>query len=78
MTRRALGISVPRLRHLARQIAKEDRLALALWRSGTHQARILAASVDDPGRMSLTQMDRWACNFNSWDVCNPCCGNLFN
>jgi 3-methyladenine DNA glycosylase AlkD len=24
------------------------------------------------------QMDRWASDFSSWDICDAVCGNLFN
>jgi 3-methyladenine DNA glycosylase AlkD len=73
-----LGISIPDLRSLAKEIGREHDLAQALWASGIHEARILAAFIDDPGQVTKEQMDRWAADFDSWDVCDQVCGNLFD
>jgi 3-methyladenine DNA glycosylase AlkD len=72
-----LGVSMPFLRKLARQAGKSHALARDLWASGIHEARILATLVDDPALVTPGQMDRWARDFNSWDVCDQACQNLF-
>src|SRR5262249_15775895 len=72
-----LGISIPVLRRLARVTGKNHPLALELWSSGIHEARILAAMVDDPASVTDTQMEDWVKDFDSWDVCDQCCSNLF-
>lgn len=77
-TEGALGVSVPALRELARKLGKDHRLALKLWKSGVHEARILAAMVDDPSEVSETQMEAWVEDFDSWDICDGCCGSLFD
>ena len=76
-TRHALGISIPALRALAREIGRDHPLALALWRSGVHEARILAGMVDDPGAVDERQMERWVRDVESWDLCDQTCANLF-
>jgi len=73
-----LGISVPVLRSLAKEIGRDHELAQALWASGVHEARILAAFIDDSRQVTMEQMDRWAADFDSWDVCDQVCGNLFD
>ena len=73
-----LGISVTDLRKLAKDIGRDHRLALELWATGIHEARILAAIIDDPGKVSRRQMDRWAKDFDSWDVCDQACTSLFD
>lgn len=73
-----LGISIPVLRSIAKEIGKNHALAQELWASGIHEARILAAFVDDPKQVTETQMEQWAADFNSWDVCDQVCGNLFD
>ena len=75
---RRLGISIPPLRRIARTTGKNHRLALDLWKSGIAEARIVASLVDDPGKVTAAQMDRWVRDFNSWDVCDQVCGNLFD
>jgi 3-methyladenine DNA glycosylase AlkD len=73
-----LGVSVPALRKLAREVGRNHGLAQQLWSSGVHEARILASMIDDPRMVTEEQMDRWAADFDSWDVCDQCCGNLFD
>lgn len=73
-----LGINVTTLRSIAREIGKNHNLALKLWNSGIHDARILAAHIDDPKLVTEEQMDSWVRDFNSWDVCDNACGHLFD
>ena len=72
------GISIPTLRRIAKQSGKDHRLALDLWKSGIHEARILAALVDVPEQVTAAQMERWVKDFDSWDVCDQVCSNLFD
>jgi 3-methyladenine DNA glycosylase AlkD len=75
----ALGVSVTDLRKLARKIKPRDhRLAADLWASGVHEARILASMVDEPERVTQAQADRWVRDFDSWDLCDQVCMNLFD
>ena len=73
-----LGISIPNLRSLAKEIGKDHSLAQDFWASGIHEARILAAFIDDPKQVTEAQMEQWAADFDSWDVCDQVCGNLFD
>jgi 3-methyladenine DNA glycosylase AlkD len=76
-TTHALGVPIPVLRAMAGRTGKDHRLAGQLWASGIHEARILATMVEEPARLTSTQMDRWARDFDSWDVCDQACQNLF-
>ena len=73
-----LGLSMPFLRKMAKQIGVDHELAGRLWRSGIHEARILAALIDDPALVTPGQMEAWIQDFDSWDVCDQVCGNLFD
>ncbi len=75
---KTLGVSVPKLRKMAKEIGKDHQLAQELWDSGYHEARILAGMIDDPKMVSEKQVDKWARGFDSWDVCDQCCMNLFD
>ena len=66
------------LRTLAREIGRDHTLAGELWDTGIHEARILASIVDDPKAVTEEQMEKWVADFDSWDVCDQCCGNLFD
>ncbi len=74
----ALGISIPTLRKMAKDIGRNQALALALWDSGIHEARILASMIAEPQLVSAELMEKWANDFDSWDVCDQVCGNLFD
>lgn len=72
-----LGISVPALRKLAKEIGQDHQVAQELWTSGIHEARILASMIDPPRQVTEAQMEAWVKDFDSWDVCDQCCLNLF-
>ncbi len=72
-----LGVSIPDLRKLAKEIRRDHELALELWKTGIDDARILAAMIDDPQKLTEEQMEDWVKDINSWDVCDQVCMNLF-
>ncbi len=74
---RTLGVSVALLRVKAREYRRRNDIAAELWDSGWHEARILASMIADPARFGREEMDRWVAGFDSWDVCDQCCMNLF-
>ena len=84
-SKNTLGINMPFLRALAANIRKESNndkdlhiLASQLWKSGIHEARILAGLIDVPELVTQKQMDAWIKDFDSWDVCDTVCANLFD
>ncbi|MBN1663388.1 MAG: DNA alkylation repair protein [Deltaproteobacteria bacterium] len=77
-TEGALGVSMPVLRKLAREIGRKHDLAGDLWQSGVHEARILASLIDDPRQVTEEQMEKWVLDIYSWDVCDQLCSNLFS
>ena len=74
---RRLGVSVPDMRKLAKELGRDHRLALDLWRSGIAEARIVAGMVADPAKLTEGQMEEWVKDIDSWDVCDQVCMNLF-
>ena len=74
----AYGVSVYELRRVAKGLGRDHGLALALWATGNHEARLLASMVDDPAQVTVRQMDAWAAAFDSWDVCDQVTSNLFD
>jgi 3-methyladenine DNA glycosylase AlkD len=74
----ALGISIPTLRKMAKDIGRNQALAVALWASGIHEARILASMIAEPQLVSIELMEEWVNDFDAWDVCDQVCGNLFD
>ncbi len=82
------GVSIPNIRKIAKEISKDPyyakasegrhSLAQKLWDSKIHEVKILAAYIDEPGLVTKEQMDAWICDFDSWDVCDQVCANLFD
>jgi 3-methyladenine DNA glycosylase AlkD len=75
---RAFGVSVATLQKLARQLGRDHTLAQALWKSGWYEARMLAAFVEEPARVTPAQMDRWVRAFDNWAICDTVCLHLFD
>lgn len=72
-----LGVAVPDMRQLAKELGKDHKLALELWAMGIPEARIVAAMVAEPAELTEEQMEAWVKDINSWDVCDQVCMNLF-
>ena len=76
-TTSAMGVTMPEIRKLAKGIPKDHTLALQLWDTAIRECQILASLVDDRKQVTKQQMDQWVSDFNSWEVCDQVCGNLF-
>jgi len=72
-----LGVSVPEIRKMAGKVKKNHPVALGLWESGIHEARLLAIFTADPKQMTESELEIWVGEFDSWDVCDQACTNLF-
>ncbi len=72
-----LGVSVPDMRKIAKESGKDHQLALELWKTGIPEARIVAAMIGEPEKLTEEQMEDWVKDVNSWDVCDQVCMNLF-
>jgi 3-methyladenine DNA glycosylase AlkD len=75
---KALGLSMPEIRGVAKQISKDHELAEALWQTDLHETRLIASMIDHPKWVTEDQMERWVVGFDSWDVCDQTCGELFD
>jgi 3-methyladenine DNA glycosylase AlkD len=72
-----LGVSVPDMRKLAKDIGKDHQLALDLWDTGVPEAMIVAGMIAEPEKLTEAQMEVWVVDINSWDICDQVCMNLF-
>ena len=77
-TENNLGNSVTTLRNFAKKIGKNHELAVKLWESGIRDARMVAACIEEPNTVTEDQVDEWVKDFDSWDICDHCCGHLFD
>ena len=71
------GVAKPEMDEIARKIGKDHNLALELWATGVHDARILAGMLDESARVTGAQMEHWVRDFDNWDVCDGTCCHLF-
>ncbi len=72
-----LGVSIPEMRKLAKELGRDHELALELWKTGIPEPRIVAAMIAEPEKLTEEQMEDWVKDINSWDVCDQVCMNLF-
>jgi 3-methyladenine DNA glycosylase AlkD len=72
-----LGVTIPDLRKIAKEIGESYLLAQELWASGIHEARILVSMIREAEMVTEKEMEGWVKDFNSWDVCDQFCNNLF-
>jgi len=77
-TNKAFGIKHPILKEIAREFRKDHQLALELWDSGYHEARLLATIIDDPKQVTEKQAESWVKQINSWDICDGFTGGLID
>jgi 3-methyladenine DNA glycosylase AlkD len=75
---KAFGVAVSTMHQMAKRIGRNHELAAALWETGWYEARMLAAFVDEPARVTPAQMDRWCRDFDNWGICDTVCFHLFD
>jgi 3-methyladenine DNA glycosylase AlkD len=74
----AFGITLPVLRNIAKNYRGNHKLAMELWQTGYHEARLLAAFIDDPKQLTNAQLESWVKDFDSWDIVDQVCSYLFD
>ena len=74
----AYGTSVYAVREIAKKYRHNHQMALDLWKTNIHEARMMACFVGEPDKLTEAQMESMVRDFNSWDICDQCCSNLFD
>jgi 3-methyladenine DNA glycosylase AlkD len=77
-TSNAFGVSMAKMKVLAKEIGKNHELAERLWESGCYEARMVASMIDEPAAVTPDQIDRWCRDFDNWAICDTVCFNLFD
>jgi 3-methyladenine DNA glycosylase AlkD len=75
---KAFGVPVGKMKQYAKEIGPSHALAEALWKTGWYEARMMAAFVGEPERLTASQMDRWCKDFDSWAIVDTVCFSLFD
>ena len=75
---KVFGIPIPETRKIAKIIGKNHELALKLWDSGIHEARILAGYIEEPEKITEKHFEKWVKSFDSWDVVDQVCSSVLD
>ena len=78
VARRVFGAPMGQMLALKKRVGTDHALSLALWKTGWYEARLLAALVGDPARVTRRQMNAWAADFENWADCDTVCFHLFD
>ena len=78
VAKKVFGVSVGDIRQIGKQAGRNHALALAVWKTGWFEARMLSAFVDEPARVTPAQMDRQARQFDNWAICDALCFHLYD
>jgi len=73
----ALGIFHKDLKQLAKEIPKDDDLAIELFDSGIYEGRILCSKIYNPDKLSQELMNHWISTFENWEICDSFCMGQF-
>lgn len=74
----AFGVAMGDIQNLAKSIGRDHDLSLALWQTGWYEARLITAYIDEPDKVTSSQMDRWCRDFDNWGICDTICFALFD
>lgn len=72
------GVTVGDLKKYAKELGTDHELAQELWATGRYEARMLAAMIDDPSKVTVAQMNAWAAGFDNWAIVDTACFHLFD
>ena len=75
---KVLGVPIPVLRKMAKEIKKNHELSLKLFDSGIHEARLLAGFIEDPEKVTEKQFEKWIKTFDSWDIVDQVCSSCLD
>lgn len=77
-TDKAFGVPVGVIQNYGKTLGRDHALAQALWSTGWTDARMLAAFVGEPGRVTAREMDAWCRDFDSWGIVDTMCFKLWD
>lgn len=73
----SLGVYHKDLKIIAKEIGKDNDLALQLFDSGIYEARLLCSKIFNPKALTSELMESWVVSFENWEICDSFCMGLF-
>ena len=74
----ALGIYHRDLKELAKDIGRDNELAVQLFDSGIYEAKLLCSKIFKPADVTEDLMERWILSFENWEICDSFSMGLFS
>ena len=74
----AFGVPMNVLLKKSKELGADQPLSLALWDTGGYEARLLAALIGDPAKVTRAQMNAWGMSFENWADGDTACFKLFD
>jgi 3-methyladenine DNA glycosylase AlkD len=74
----AHGVPMGTLLKKSKELGKDHALSQALWKTNVYEARLLAALIGDPAKLTKAQMNAWAKSFENWADGDTACFKLFD
>ncbi|MFT4849108.1 MAG: 3-methyladenine DNA glycosylase AlkD [Sediminicola sp.] len=74
----SLGVYGKDLNNIAKEIGKNNELAIQLFDSEIYEARLLCSKIFRPKDISEALMDYWTPTFNNWEICDSFSMGLYS
>lgn len=74
----SLGIYHKELKMIAKEIGKDNELALQLFDSGIYEGRLLCSKMFKPKDVTEYLMEKWVKTFENWEICDSFSMGLFS
>ena len=76
ITPNSLGIYHKDLKEMAKDIPKDEELAMKLFDTGIYEARLLSAKLFKPKNVTSEKAEKWIKVFDNWEICDSFCMGL--
>jgi len=73
----SLGIYHKELKIIAKEIGRDNELAIQLFDSGIYEGRLLCSKMFKPKDVTEPLMEKWVKTFENWEICDSFCMGLF-
>ncbi|MEL6835108.1 MAG: DNA alkylation repair protein [Bacteroidota bacterium] len=77
VSQNALGVYMKDIKELAKEIPKDDDLALRLFDSNIYEARLLCSKLFSPKALTDELAEKWVVTFDNWEICDSFSMGIF-
>ncbi|MFK7809693.1 MAG: DNA alkylation repair protein [Saprospiraceae bacterium] len=73
----SIGVYHKDLKELAKEIGRDNELAIELFDTDIYEARLLCSKIFNPKDVTIPLMEKWVVTFENWEVTDSFCMGLF-